>query len=125
MRLTISTHPPCKMQGGELRRVPRNLRSHVVGYYVCCPRCGFVTFAFNALLKKSSELDLLNRVDEHAEGSAVNGKDDLSITEDDDRVVITFSKPIRCTYCSVLIHLQKGEAELEEDEHVRDVRYRS
>ena len=100
MRLTVSTHPPCKMQRGELRRVPRNLRSHVVGYYVCCPRCGFVSVAFN-------------------------GKDDLSIVEDDERVVITFSKPIRCTYCAVLIHLQKGEAELEEDEHVRNVRYRS
>lgn len=100
MRLTASTHPPCRMNKGELRRVPQNPRSHVVGYYICCPRCGFVTVAFN-------------------------GKDGLSITEDESRSVVTLSKPIRCTYCSVLIHLQNGEAELEEDEHVRNVQYRS
>ena len=100
MRLMVTTHPPCRLRRNELRRVPQNLRSNVVGYYVCCPRCGFVTMAFN-------------------------GKDGFRITEDETRSIVTFSHPVRCTYCSVLIHLQKGEAELEEDAHVRNVQYQS
>ena len=99
MKAVVAMNPPCRMHPGELRRVPRNLRSPVVGYYVCCPRCGFVTVAFN-------------------------GRDDLVITEDESRSDITFSKPIRCTYCAVLIHLKHTEIELEEDTHVRNVRYR-
>jgi hypothetical protein len=99
MKLTISTRPPCRLGPGELRRVPQNLKSGIVGYHVCCPRCGFVTVAFN-------------------------GKDGFQITEDDTRSVVTFSRPMRCTYCSVLIHLRNGEAELEEDEHVRNIRYK-
>ena len=99
MKAVIAMNPPCRMHPGELRRVPRNLRSPVVGYYVCCSRCGFVTVAFT-------------------------GRDNLIITEDESRSNITFSKPIRCTYCAVLIHLQHTEIELEEDAHVRDVRYK-
>ena len=99
MRLKVSSRPSCKLRPGELRRVPQNLKSTIVGYYVCCPRCGFVTVAFN-------------------------GKDGLQITEDVTRSRVTFSLPIRCIYCAVLIHLRDGETELVEDEQVRNVRYR-
>jgi hypothetical protein len=99
MRLTVSSSVSCRLKPGELRRVPQNSHSYLVGYYVCCPRCGYVTIAFN-------------------------GTNDLQIAEDVSHSVISFSKPLRCVYCSVLIHLHCSEAELEEDEHVRNVRYR-
>jgi hypothetical protein len=37
---------------------------------------------------------------------------------------VSFSRPLRCTYCAVLIHLDRDEATLEEDANVRQVRYR-
>lgn len=90
---------PCKLDRGEMRRVSQDLRRLLVGYHVCCPRCGFVSVAFNA-------------------------HEGLEITESEDGADVTFSKPLRCVYCAVLIHLRAGEAELEEDERVRNVRYR-
>ena len=90
---------PCKLEPGEMRRVSQDRRRPLVGYHLCCPRCGFVTVA-------------------------LNGHEGLVISESEDGADITFSKPLRCIYCAVLIHLHHGEAELEEDERVRNVRYR-
>jgi hypothetical protein len=89
------THePPCRLAPGELRRVSQDRRLGLVGYHVCCPRCGFVTFAWS-------------------------GRDGLAITEDGERV--TFSRPLRCLHCAVLIDLRDGEADLREDDGVRSV----
>lgn len=99
MRLTPTSKRPCKLERGELRRVSQDRRRLLVGYHVCCPRCGFVTVA-------------------------LNGREGLEITESDDGRDVTFSKPLRCLYCAVLIHLTDGGAELEEDDRVRRVRYR-
>lgn len=99
MRLRPTNKRPCKLERGELRRVSQDRRRLLVGYHVCCPRCGFVTVA-------------------------LNGNDGLDITESEDGCDVTFSKPLRCVYCAVLIHLAGGEANLEEDDRVRRVRYR-
>lgn len=98
MKAVVSNRPPCRLDRGELRRVPQNRLYGIVGYHVCCPRCGFVTVA-------------------------LTGRDDLNIDESDSDQV-SFSKPIRCIYCNVLIHLSENEYTLEEDEHVRSVQYR-
>ncbi len=99
MRALVSSKRPCKLERGELRRVPqdRSLRG-VVGYHVCCPRCGFVT-------------------------AVLNGDGGLVITESANEEV-SFSAPARCVYCSVLIHLVSGQFNLEEDDRVRNVSYR-
>jgi hypothetical protein len=68
----------------------------VVGYHVCCPRCGFVTVAL-----------------QHHENLVISE----GATPDD----VTFSKPLRCIYCRVLIHVTAGTLRIEEDEHVRTV----
>ena len=99
MRLVPTAKRPCKLDRGELRRVSQDRRRLLVGYHVCCPHCGFVTVA-------------------------LNGHDSLTITESDDGADVTFSQPLRCVYCAVLIHLQDGIATLEEDDRVRRVRYR-
>lgn len=99
MRMRPTSKRPCKLEPGEMRRVSQDRRRLLVGYHVCCPRCGFVTVAFN-------------------------GHEGFVITESDDGERVTFSGPLRCVYCAVLIHLEDGLAELEEDERVRYVRYR-
>ena len=99
MRLTPTSKRPCKLEGGELRRVSQDRRRLLVGYHVCCPRCGFVTVA-------------------------LNGREGLKITESDDGQDVTFSQSMRCLYCAGLIRLTAGEANLEEDDRVRHVRYR-
>jgi len=99
MRLRPTNKRPCKLERGEMRRVSQERRRLLVGYHVCCPRCGFVTVAFN-------------------------GQDGFLISESDDGERVTFSRPLRCVYCAVLIRLQDGQAELEEDDRVRRVRYR-
>ena len=38
---------PCKLERGEMRRVSQDRRFGLVGYHVCCPRCGYVTVALN------------------------------------------------------------------------------
>ncbi len=98
MKALITDKVPCRLEKAELRRVPQNPRSWVVGYHVCCPRCGFVTIA-------------------------LNGKDDLEIEESVDSNV-SFSCPLRCIYCQVLIHIQRCVLTLEEDDLVRNIRYR-
>ena len=101
MRLRISNRVPCRLERGELRRVPQQLNSGLVGYHMCCPRCGFVTVT-------------------------VHGSREQVITEvvEGGELLITFLKPLRCAYCSVLIHVNHVEATLEEDAHVRNLQYR-
>ena len=82
-----------------MRRVSQDRRFGLVGYHVCCPRCGYVTVA-------------------------LHGRDEMVITEDAATGAVTFSVPLRCVFCQVLIHVRDGLGSLEEDEHVRDVRYR-
>jgi hypothetical protein len=43
MKAVVSSKRPCVLVRGEMRRVPQD-RSYkgIVGYHVCCPRCGFV-----------------------------------------------------------------------------------
>ena len=94
-----TSKPPCKLDRGELRRVSQDRRFGLVGYHVCCPRCGFVTVA-------------------------INGNDGLVITESDDGAEVTFSRPLRCVCCAAKIHLRSSEAELVEDEHVRNAGHR-
>ncbi len=90
---------PCKLERGELRRVPQDRRGLLVGYHCCCPRCGFVTVA-------------------------LNGHAGLAISESEDGERVSFSEPLRCLYCAVLIRLRDGEADLVEDDRVRRVQYR-
>ncbi len=100
MRMVLSDRRPCKLVRGEMRRVPLDRSSRaIVGYHVCCPRCGFVT-------------------------AVLNGDQDVDITESDDGAAVSFSRPARCVYCAVLIHLVQGEGRLEEDGNVRNVQYR-
>ncbi len=99
MRALVTSKRPCNLVRGEMRRVPQDRRYRgVVGYHVCCPKCGFVT-------------------------AVLNGVGGLTITESADEAV-SFSQPARCVYCSVWLHLAGGELTLEEDEHVRHVAYR-
>jgi hypothetical protein len=67
-----------------MRRVPqdRNFRG-LIGYHVGCPRCGFVTIA-------------------------LQGDEGLEITEGTANEV-TFSRPVRCVLCNVLLGLLEGE----------------
>lgn len=99
MKAIYSDSPPCRLDKGHIRRVPQNPRSYVVGYHVCCPKCGFVTIA-------------------------LQGKNGLAISENLDRFEVTFSEALRCVYCNILIHLCGGELKMEEDEHARPIRYR-
>jgi hypothetical protein len=82
-----------------VRRVSQERRNQLVGYHLCCPRCGFVCIA-------------------------LQGDAGLVITEEQDPSDLTFSQPLRCTYCRVLLHVRHGELRLEEDADVRNVRYR-
>lgn len=99
MRLHITSRRSCDIERGQAGRMPQNPRSRLVGYDVCCPRCGFLTVA-------------------------VNGRGGLTIIESDHRTDVTFSTPIRCPYCKVRIAVTAGEIQLIEDAHVRSVRYR-
>ena len=99
MKAIYSDRPPCKLERGHIRRVPQNPRSFVVGYHVCCPTCGFVTIA-------------------------LQGKKGLVINENLDAFEVSFSAPLRCTYCNVLMQFDRSEIHLQEDALVRAVRYR-
>ena len=95
----MTSKRPCLLTRGEMRRVPQDRAYRgIVGYHVCCPRCGFVT-------------------------AVLNGAADLAISETSDEAV-SFSLPARCVFCTVLIHLAADELTLEEDDRVRDVTYR-
>jgi hypothetical protein len=101
MRLRLSNRVPCRLERGELRRVPQDSKFGLVGYHVCCPRCGFVTVAVHG-----NKEQVVTEAMEHGE------------------LLVSFAEPLRCTYCAVLIHVDHGEACLEEDEHVRNLHYR-
>ncbi len=45
MKATHTKNPSCKMQKGEIRRVPQNTRNNAIGYHICCPKCGFSSIA--------------------------------------------------------------------------------
>lgn len=99
MRAIVTDRRPCQLRRGELRRVPQDRRNRgIVGYHVCCPRCGFVT-------------------------AVLNGAEGLTIEESPEGDV-SFSRPTRCVFCAVVIRLAVGELTLEEDAHVRAVVYR-
>ena len=99
MRAVVTSKRPCHLARGEVRRVPQDRRYRgIVGYHVCCPRCGFVT-------------------------AVLNGTGGLVISESSQEEV-SFSQVARCVYCNVLIQLVNGELTLEEDDRVRDVAYR-
>ena len=95
MKMLLTHKPPCRLEKGSLRRVPQNFSSALVAYHVCCPRCGFTSLAFQ-------------------------GRDGLSIseTEESDELLVSFSEPIRCMFCNVLIHLEKNRVRIEEDTYV-------
>lgn len=99
MKVVPSTKRPCRLERGEVRRVPQDRGGLLVGYHVCCPRCGFIT-------------------------PALEGDAGFVIAEQQDATDLTFSRALRCTFCRVLMHLSHGELWLEEDADVRNVRYR-
>lgn len=95
MKLVPSSKRPCRLERGEIRRVPQD-RANLL---VCCLRCGFNT-------------------------AALAGNDGLDIDEGEAPDDLTFSKALRCTFCRVLMHVTHGELRLEEDADVRHVRFR-
>jgi len=99
MKLVVSSKRPCRLERGEIRRVPQDRTNLLVGYHLCCLRCGFNT-------------------------PALAGNDGLDIVEGDAPDDLTFSKALRCTFCRVLMHVNHGELRLEEDADVRHVRFR-
>jgi hypothetical protein len=95
----LSSKRPCHLVGGEVRRVSQDLRYPLVAYHVCCPRCNFVSVAF-----------------QNHEG--------LVITEGQDARHLSFTKPLRCIYCAILIHVDRGKFRLEADGNERNLRFR-
>lgn len=83
------------MKPGDLRRVPQDRGARVIGYYVACPRCGFVTPVFQ-------------------------GQDGIHIQEE--AGLVTFSAPAQCVMCLVHIALKRGEATLDHGPDARPVR---
>ncbi len=94
MRMTVTDRRPCKMRAGDLRRVPQNRALGLVGYYIGCPRCGFVTPILPG------------------HGMAVEERDDA----------VSFSIPAVCVMCLARLALREGECEVEEGPDVRPVR---
>ncbi|WP_223643801.1 hypothetical protein [Corallococcus sp. EGB] len=99
MKLVPSSKRPCRLERGEVRRVPQDRTNLLVGHHVCCPRCAFNT-------------------------PALAGHDDVNIAEGDEPDDFTFSKALRCTFCRVLMHVRHGELRLEEDADVRHISFR-
>jgi hypothetical protein len=99
MKAVVTDKRPCKLGRGEMRRVPQDRSFQgLVGYHVGCPRCGFVTIA-------------------------LQGDEGLEISEGAGGKV-SFSRPVRCVLCSVLLRLQAGELDCEEDAQSRPVKTR-
>ena len=98
-KIVPTSKPPCRLKPGEGRRVSQNRARLLIGYHVSCPRCGFVMMALH-----------------HHQG--------LVITEGDALDDIVFSRPLRCIFCRVLVHVDHGEFALELDAEARNVRRR-
>ena len=96
MRMTPTSKRPCDLERGEMRRVPQDQSRGLVGYHVGCPRCGFVTVA-------------------------LEGDRGLAITEAGQGQAISFSRPLRCMFCQVLMHVHRSRARLKEDDRVRPI----
>ena len=56
IRMLPTSKGPCKLERGEMRRVSQDKRFGLVGYHVCCPRCGYVTVALRERVKINSAL---------------------------------------------------------------------
>ncbi|GAC1538265.1 MAG: hypothetical protein NVS3B10_29530 [Polyangiales bacterium] len=99
MRGVLTDKRPCRLERGELRRVPQDRTYRgIVGYYVGCPACGFVTAVLQGVEYQT--------ITESAEGE------------------VTFSTAARCVFCNIPIRLVAGELTLEEGIDVRLARYR-
>ena len=92
MRAIITNKTRCRLDKGELRRVPQNTTVPPLAYHVACPRCGFVALV-------------------------MQGRDAAQISEYGEAVSI--APPFRCLLCHVLVSLEYGEFQLVEDRHVR------
>lgn len=99
MKIVPTSKRPCRLLRGEVRRVPQQPNSRLVGYHVCCVRCGFIS-------------------------AALLGDAELVISEGSEAEDVSFSRALRCTFCRVLVHLEHGELRLEEDADVRNIRFR-
>ena len=97
--LQVVAKRPCRLEPGELRRVSQDRRLLLIGFHLCCPRCGFVNAVFH---QHQGQL----------------------ITESEDGDRVSFSEPVRCVFCNVTLHVTDSVAELEEGPDVRNVRYR-
>jgi hypothetical protein len=97
MTLTLTSKRPCALRRGEARRVPQLPSPHLVGYHLACPRCGFVF-------------------------TVVVGHGGMQVVEAAPGV--TFSQPVQCAFCRVVVHVRDGHIELEEGPDVRSVSYR-
>ena len=95
MKMTVTDRRPCKMQRGDLRRVPQSPAAAAIAYHVGCPRCGFVT-------------------------PAIRGDAGLVIHEGPSGV--SFSRAVRCLMCLVEIAIENTTATLVEGPDVRAVR---
>ena len=91
-----TNRPPCQMRPGDLRRVPSDPTSRLVLYQVCCPKCGYVCAAIPDT--------------------------EFTVVEGDQGP--TFSEPLRCLFCHILIHLERGQMTSQPDEETIHVQYR-
>jgi hypothetical protein len=97
--LQVSSSRPCKLKPGEVRRVPQERRpGNLIGFHVCCPRCGFVSPCVRC--------------------------ETLEIREGESPSDITFEGTAKCVYCRVEFGIAAGEFHLVEGDDVRAVRYR-
>jgi hypothetical protein len=99
MKAVVTDKRPCKLGRGEMRRVPqdRSFRG-LVGYHLGCPRCGFVTIA-------------------------LQGDEGLVVQEGMEGEV-SFSRPVRCVFCCVLLSLEDGELLCSQDGATRQIHVR-
>lgn len=92
MRLVIAPpeRPACQLEKGEARRVPRRPGAALLGYHLCCPRCGWRLFV-------------------------MHGDDGQHVIEAPDG--LTISPPVICGYCGAEIAVDHGEVTMKEALH--------